>query len=287
MPDDAKNKLAGMIALKQDSVVKSPPKPAKPKAPPPPKPIDKISAAKGKVTRVQGSGSVKSAASSAPPRSLSPTPATPSAPHKAKVKKKKVKVKKKKVKRPKKPPGPGILTLVMGKFSSYVQEEVQEIKQELKAKNLFKPIKEGFGSMLKGASHVKKQISGDISLDDDTLAIPKGTQRSAGSGGPIRPKQDEELQTVVDEQKQTEELGSAFEKLGSMRQRDSHKTPAAEIAEAEVAAETPELEPSTTSSEEVPSPAGPGEAVPLVDDPGGGSIGEPQSADSVPLAQTT
>ena len=141
--------------------------------------------------------------------------------------------------------------------------------------------------MLKGASHVKKQISGDISLEDDTLAIPKGTQRAGGSGGPNRSNQNEELQTVVDEQKQTEEFGSAFEKLGSMRQRDSRKTPAAEIAEAEANAETPELEPSTISSEEVPTPAGSGEAVPLVDDPGGDSIGEPQSADSVPLAQTT
>ena len=211
MAEDAKNKLAGMIALKQDSVVKSPPRAAKPKAPPPPRGADKIGAAMGKVTRVQGSGSVKSAA----PRSLGTgaasvgsKPATPSAPTKTKVKKKKVKVKKKvkdKKKKVQKPAGPGILTLVMGKFSNYVQEEVQEIKQELKAKNLFKPIKEGFGSMLKGASHVKKQISGDISLEGDTLAIPKGTQRSGGAGGPNRSKQDEELQTVVDEQKQTEE----------------------------------------------------------------------------------
>ena len=202
---------------------------------------------------------------------------------KVKVKKKKVKVKKQKVK---KPPGPGILTLVMGKFSTYVKEEVQEIKQELKAKNLFKPIKDGFGSILKGASHVKEQISGDISLEDDTLAIPKGTQRSGDSGGP-RSNQDEELQTVVDEQKQTEEFGSAFEKLGSMRQRDSRKTPAADTEEAGVDPGTPELEPSTISSEEVPTPGGSTEAVPLGEEPGVESIGEPESADSVPLAQKT
>ncbi len=48
MPDDAKNKLAGMIALKQDSVVKSPPKPAKPKAPPPPRGADKNRCSHGK-----------------------------------------------------------------------------------------------------------------------------------------------------------------------------------------------------------------------------------------------
>ena len=72
-----------------------------------------------------------------------------------------------------------------------------------------------------------------------------------------------------------------------MRQRDSRKTPAAEIAEAEVNAETPELESSTISSEELPTPAGAVEDVPRVQEPGVKSIGEPQSAESAPLAQTT
>ena len=241
MPDDSKNKLAGMIALKQKDVVKTPPKPAaaappKPKEPPKPKAMDKLMAARGQVqvTKVAKKPDPPAKpAPKAPPVAAKKMEAalagvkvvsgkaagTKSAASAPQAAVKAATQKPKKTPAPRKPSGPGAFTRMVETLKVHIREEIQEIKKELAAQHLFKPFKDGLNSMKKGVSYLKERISEDKSAAGEALKSAYQDVREARKLQVFdRSDPNADIASVAEER---QKFGAAFEQLGSIRQRQA------------------------------------------------------------------
>ncbi|MSS73204.1 MAG: hypothetical protein EXS64_17180 [Candidatus Latescibacteria bacterium] len=182
--------------------------PSKPSPKAPPAPAKKVEAALAGVKMRSGK------APATKPATAAASASQPS--------KKAVAQKPKKAPAPRKPSGPGVFTQMIESIRVHIREEIQEIKKELAAQHLFKPFKDGLNSMKKGVSYLKERISEDKSAAGDALKSAYQDVREVGKMEAYdRSDPDGDIASIVDERRKAQTFGTALEKLGSLRQRQT------------------------------------------------------------------